>query len=135
MVTDVSETTRQGLQDLIEAAFTDGMSPADLVQAIRESFLFSADRAETIARTELGMASVAGSLEGWRASGVVEGKQWLLSDDHPEPDECDDNDDVEVGLDENFPSGDEGPPAHPNCECDVIAVVAERAGEGADEEG
>ena len=29
-----------------------------------------------------------------------------------------------IGLDEDFPSGDDAPPAHPNCVCDVAAITS-----------
>jgi hypothetical protein len=40
-----------------------------------------AKRALTIARTETAFAQVFGAIEGWRQSGVVQGKQFLLSSD------------------------------------------------------
>ena len=30
-----------------------------------------------------------------------------------------------IGIDENFPSGDEAPPYHPNCFCTLVPVLGE----------
>ncbi len=120
----ITESTREKIRALVEQAVTDGMTPDELSQAIVDDFAFSASRAELIADTELAMANVAGNLEGWRQSGVVEKKGWLLSNDHDHDDECDDNaEQGEIDLDDVFESGDDGPPAHPRCECDVYAVT------------
>jgi hypothetical protein len=64
----------------------------------------------------------------YKESGVVSGKEWLLGSEHDQDDECDDN--VAAGviaLDDSFPSGDDEAPAHPNCVCDVLPVLAEEA--------
>jgi hypothetical protein len=76
-----------------------------------------------IARTELALASVTGALDTWKESGVVTGKQWILGSEHTVEDECDENDGVVVALGDVFPSGDDGPPAHPNCVCDILSVT------------
>jgi len=123
LVTQITDATRDGLRGLIEDAFTDGMSPADLAASIRGSYLFSPERADLIAQTELGMAHVSGTLEGWKQSGVVEGKSLILSNDHDQDDECNDAADLGVvPLDSDF-DGLGDPPIHPRCECDVIPQV------------
>jgi len=120
----ISETTRARLRDLVDDAFEDGMTPEQLEAAILDLGDFSEERAETIARTELAMAQSEGAIEGWRQSGVVAGKRWLLGSEHGDPDECDENSDAGViALGDAFPSGDDTAPAHPRCTCDVIAVV------------
>jgi len=130
LVTSIEETTRAALKATIENAFTEGQSPAELAEAIRDSYWFSDARAELIADTELAMAHVSGALEGWRQSGLVQGKSWLVSDDHDVDDECDENETAGViGVDEDFPSGDDGPPAHPGCNCDVAPeLIGEEGG-------
>jgi hypothetical protein len=123
----ITEATRDNLRELIEKAYTDGMTPAQLKTAIQDSTEFSAARAKTIAKTETAMASVSGSIEGWKASGLVTGKQSLLSDDHDEDDECDEA--AEQGvipLDEAFDNSSQGPPYHPRCNCSLIAILAKQ---------
>lgn len=122
----ITETTRDNLNDLVTKAMsTDtAMGPNELRQAIIDSESFSISRADMIARTELAFADVAGNMAAYRASGVVVGKYWLLGSEHPEYDECDTNaDEGTIGIDDLFSSGDDAPPQHPNCECDVIPVT------------
>lgn len=121
----ITETTRAELRALVTHALEAGWSPAELRAAIEASTLFSPTRAAVIARTELALAHTAGNLALWTRSGVVQGKRWLIGDLHDQDDICDDN--VRAGvvpLGQAFPSGVQGPPAHPNCACVVIPVVA-----------
>lgn len=78
-----------------------------------------------IARTEPTFAESAGSLLGYAESGAVDGKGWSVED----PCEvCQGNaDDDIIPLDEEFSSGDQAPPAHPNCKCAVYAAVLAEA--------
>jgi hypothetical protein len=125
LVTDITETTRDGLRSLIEDAFTEGMTPSQLATEIADSYGFSSERAELIARTEIGMAHVEGALDGWTASGVVEGKYVVLSADHTNEDDCDDAEsEGTVPLDDDF-GGLGDPPFHPNCECSLVPVVGD----------
>jgi hypothetical protein len=121
----ITDTTRQRLRDLETKAFDEGWTPDDLATAVNE-LIDDPFRAELIADTDLARAQQEGSMAEWRESGVVEAKTWLLSNDHPFEDDCDDNADAgEIPIDEDFPSGDEAPPAHPRCHCDVAAVVGD----------
>lgn len=134
----ITETTRNDIQRLITQAVEDGMTRAELRDAIMEAGAFGADRAAMIAHTELSFANANANWESWKASGAVSKKRWLKSDDHAIPDECDLNEEAgDIPLDEPFPSGDMMHPAHPNCECDVAAVMAEEldtAPDGGDSE-
>jgi F like protein len=124
----ITESTRDGLRELVSQALADGWSGDQLRDAVVESWIFDSARAETIARTELAMAHQAGTLAAWRRSGVVEGKRWLISDLHDQDDICDINAAAGViPLDASFPSGDDTPPAHPNCECVCVADVGDDA--------
>lgn len=131
----ISESTRDDIRELVSNSYRDGVTPRDLAKQLQEAYDFSLARAKVIAQTETAKASVSGSLMGWRRSGVVQGKSWQVSDDYDQDDECGDNEDAGViALDDDFPSGDDGPPAHPSCRC---ALVPELYGEegGADETG
>lgn len=119
----IDETTRQEIQDLTVQALDNGWSNDELADAIQDSGAFSDARAEMIARTETAFADVQGSLEGWKASGLVSGKEWTVGDGCC--DECQALDGKVVALDEAFPDdGGDGPPLHPNCRCDILPVVA-----------
>jgi len=120
----ITDSTRDMLRATIKAGTEDGLSADALADKIRDSYAFSQERAQTIARTELASAHVQGNLEGWKQSGVVSKKESILSSGHDQDDECNDNADAgEIPIDADFPSGDDGPPYHPNCECDVVAIV------------
>ena len=116
LVTQISEATRDMLRSDITHALEEGWSANKLGDAISENYAFSDERAETIARTEITNADIQGNMMTYKESGVVEGKEWVLGSEHDDDDECDDNADAGViPLDEEFPSGDTEPLAHPRC--------------------
>jgi SPP1 gp7 family putative phage head morphogenesis protein len=116
----ISETTRTMLRGLITDAVETGKSGGQLSKDIREASAFSKDRADMIARTEAAYAKVQGEVVGWKESGVVGGKQWNADAENC-CDECADVDGTIIGIDDEFPLGD--PPAHPNCRCNLLAVL------------
>lgn len=131
----ITDVTRQELRDIIMKAFAEETPVPDLIEEIKDATSFSDYRAEMVARTEVQRAQVEANYDVWRKSGLVEKVQWLLSENHEQPCECDENDDEIVGIDEAFPSGDLMPPAHPGCECVVMTVEAEESeGQAQDEE-
>ena len=76
--------------------------------------------AEVVANTEIRRAVTAASLDRYR-SRKVELVTWSTSVD-PCP-VCEDNSGEAVKPGAAFSSGDDGPPAHPNCGCVLIPVV------------
>lgn len=122
--TAITEATRDLVRDTVTQAFTDGWSRDTLAERLQDAYAFSDQRADLIARTEISNAQIQGSLTGWRASGVVTQKQWILGSEHDRDDECDAAaGDGPVPLEATFSSGDDAPPAHPNCTCDLIALT------------
>jgi hypothetical protein len=123
----ITESTRDFLRSDITQAIDEGWSTQRLADTLEENYAFSEARCEMIARTEAAKADIEGNMIAYRESGVVEGKEWLISPGgHTEQDECDDNaDDGVIGLDELFSSGDDAPPLHPNCLCSVVPIVGE----------
>lgn len=95
-----------------------------MAESLSDDYAFSAGRAETIARTETAFADVQGNLIAYKESGVVAGKEWVA-----EPDCCDICAENErqgvIGLNDSFQDGTDGPPAHPNCLCDVYPVLGD----------
>lgn len=124
LVTDISNSTRDMLRDTITTSVEEGWSNSKLAAELEDMYVFSPERAETIARTETAYADIQGNLQGYRASGQVTGKQWIIAQDEY-CDECNDLDGVVVGLSEPFPDGGDGPPLHPNCRCDVLPVLSD----------
>jgi SPP1 gp7 family putative phage head morphogenesis protein len=120
----ITESTRDMLRQAVTSSLETGPSPQALADSIVQSAAFSEARAEMIARTELAMAHSEGALEGYkeaRGTGIAVYKEWLDSDGC---DECSQNADAGViDLDDTFPSGDDAPPAHPNCRCAIAPVV------------
>lgn len=112
----IAENTREMLRGDIADAIEEGWSNDKLAGVIEENYGFSAERAETIARTETAFADSAGNMTAYQESGLVSGKEWILGSEHDLDDDCNEN--AEAGvipLDEDFPSGDQAAPAHPNC--------------------
>ena len=120
----ITEGTRELLRSLVSDSIEEGWSSKRLADEVGNSTAFSDDRAELIGRTEIARASSEGNMIGWRASGVVEKKEWVP--DVGACEICQENaDDGEIELNEMFSSGDDSPPAHPRCECAVAPVVAD----------
>lgn len=119
---ELLDATRNLIRGAVEQALADGIGSKQLAKILREEFAFSAQRAETIARTEIAAASVNGSLHSWIASGVVVRKRWLLAAHACVI--CQANaDQGEIALLTLFQSGDMGPPGHPNCRCSLRPVT------------
>lgn len=126
----ITEGTREMLRSMISDAIDEGWSPQKLADAIEGHTAFGDARAEMIARTEIAHADVQGNMAAYREGGV-EKKEWILGSGHDDEDECDENAMAgPIPLDEAFPSGDDAPPAHPRCTCDVLPVVEEGKTEG-----
>lgn len=123
----IDDATREFLRTDVAQAIEEGWSNDRLADAISANYAFSDERAETVARTETAYADVNGNLDAWRASGLVDQKQWLTAPDCC--DECQDLDGETVDLDDDFPNdGGDGPPLHPNCRCDVVPVLTDSEG-------
>lgn len=80
-------------------------------------------RGELIAVTEMGNAYVKGTLTAageLKAAGLGMEKHWLPTGDQRVCPVCASNEAQGwIELDEHFPSGHDGPTAHPGCRCDV----------------
>ena len=115
---DFSATSVNRLRDAIADAWDAGGSFEQIVTAIRETFeTFSSTRAEMIAQTEVNDAYNHGRIDTAARAGFDE-KSW-----DPDGEACpicmDNVDAGWIGIDEDFPSGDFAPTAHPNCDCSI----------------
>lgn len=122
LIKGLDATTRERVRELVDQAIAEGWSNDTLADALDNDGVFGDARAEMIARTESAAADVQGNLIGWKESGVVAGKEWKTGAGCC--DECEALEGEIVPLDEEFPDGD--PPAHPNCRCDVLPVMANK---------
>jgi len=116
----VNNTTVQGL----EATLADGIAAKEGISELKarvdaEYSRFPSWRTELIARTEATAANNEGMIEGFRQSGVANGKEWInAGDDRVRPEH---QDGVGVGgeivaLNATFSNG-LGFPQEPNCRC------------------
>ncbi len=136
LVTQIEDTTRTEMRDLIAGAIEDNLSIEQIGDLIQQAYSFSEERAQLIADTEIKFANGAGALEGMQMAnheGHHVMKAWW-----PDPNACPicqgNADQGQIELDDEFESGDDAPPAHPNCECVLISVLVKENGDETDEE-
>jgi hypothetical protein len=125
---EVSQATRDFLRNAITQGIDDGLSAEAIASKIQSDYAFSAERARVIAETEVARANSWGAVEGYRearSTGLDVRKSWLrLNDACPV---CTANEEQGViDLDDLFQSGDDAPPAHPNCRCVIVPHVEEQ---------
>jgi hypothetical protein len=115
----ISDTTRDMLRKAVTKAMDEGQSNQQLSKTIRENDAFSKTRADTIARTETGMADVRGAAAGWIESGVVGGAEFNANPECCEECQGVDGDIVEFdGLEDlELP--------HPACRCSWSPLLME----------
>ncbi|CAK0767656.1 hypothetical protein CCP3SC1AL1_4240001 [Gammaproteobacteria bacterium] len=129
LVRQINGTTRKFLQGEIPAWVESGDPLEALIETLKP--MFGKVRAEMIAATEVTRAFAEGNLATWRVSGVVKGKRWYTAEDELVCPICGPLAGMEVGLDENGFTTEEGgegltaPPAHVNCRCWLQPVVGE----------
>lgn len=114
-------TTLEKVSRTLSEGISAGEGIADLRDRINSVFdEFPTYRSELIARTEATAANNRGAIEGFRQSGVANGKEWINSGDDRVRDE---HEDAPVGvggeiveLDAAFSNG-LNEPSEPNCRC------------------
>jgi len=122
----IDTTTRDEVRRIISQGLEDNIGHDDIADQIEASFTFSPERAEIIANTEIAMANSQATLDSYHeardVAGVKVKKEWQADEDPCE--DCIANMDAgAIELEDEFPSGDDAPPAHPNCECVLLPVV------------
>ena len=104
----ISDTTVSGITDQIASGLDSGLSAQDIIDSINAG-LFSNDRAEMIAGTEAQVAYNQSLLDQFRAAGITD-LVWI-SYEGACPN-C-------LAQEASFQMGDDLPPLHPNCVCEV----------------
>jgi SPP1 gp7 family putative phage head morphogenesis protein len=131
LITDLSDTTREDIKDLLEQAFEGDFDVDQLTQDIADA-IGDDERADLIARTETMRASNEGQQEAWDQAveeGLLTGterQEWIVTPDDRLCPICEPMDGVVTDLDGYFDvDGDQidGPPAHPRCRCTIGLVV------------
>ena len=114
-----SALTRTGVMKVISDYNREGSSLDQITSLIRDDFLFSAKRAEVIARTETARALGQGQKGAAVAQGRDE-KRWVTAGDSLVAPECSMNEtDGWIPTADPFSSGVDTIPNHPNCRCHV----------------
>ncbi len=123
LVRGLLDTTRDRLQIEIAEYINNSQTIGQLIERITAGGVFGQPRAHAIAVTEVTRAYAQGNLAAWRASGVVEGKQWNTNNDELVCPVCGPLAGQVVALDEPFPGNIAAPPAHPRCRCWIVPKV------------
>ena len=137
VLTQVDETTREAVREVMAQSLSLNESMSQLVERIRALPEFDNARAALIARTESTGAYNYASREAWAQSGVVMKQEWLSARDSAARDTNAEADGQVVNLDETFRVGEDeleypGDPAGDpsevcNCRCTTLPVVDESA--------
>ena len=141
----IIDYTRDLIRDRIAQGLEDNIGTpaiADSIEQLTEGedgavrSPFGSERAALIANTEVARANEQGKLVGFRGAadaGIALKKSWLTMGEAC--DVCQDNeDDGPIDLDDDFSSGDDAPPGHPNCRCVLLPETgSDEEGEGDDE--
>lgn len=124
LLDDLEQTTRTMVEGLVEEAIEKQWSVKELAEALQAEYAFSASRAATIAATEMNDALTHAELSAWEQTGLVKAIEWSKSSLEGVCTVCEANaDQGPIPIGTMFSSGDDGPPAHPNCRCALIPVV------------
>ena len=116
---NLNEASIDRLRNAVADAWDKGGSYDQIVEAIQDTFAdFSDVRAGMIAQTEVNDAYNRGRVQQAQDLGFDE-KAWA-----PDGEACEETcqpnvDQGYIGMDEDFESGDDAPPAHPNCDCSI----------------
>lgn len=121
LVNGITETTRRRLQQEIAQFVQNKESLPELIGRLED--VFGPVRAEIIGVTETTRAYAEGNRRAWKESGVIQKREWQTANDELVCPICGPLSGKVVGLDEPFPGGIDGPPAHPRCRCWVLPVV------------
>lgn len=141
---NMNKTTREQVVKTLEEGILEGEGVASLARRVNGVYdNFTDKRAFSIARTETLRASNYGSLEAYRQSGVVAGKEWLVALDERTCEFClameqkysqknlnesfFDKGEKLIGLkggvlNLNY-SDVEAPPLHPQCRCTIVPIL------------
>jgi len=123
LVTKVNDVTKDRIRQSIATSLQLGEDQTAATSRL-QSVIRDPKRAGVIARTEAVNSYSQGLLNFGDASGAV-GKEWQALN---AIDECNDLDGEQVGIGENFSSGDDAPPLHPNCRCGLRLIYKNEDG-------
>ena len=110
---DVIHTKLDRIGTALAKGLEQGLTPKETSKMI-DTIIDDPQQALIIAQTETSRAMSVASRDAYEKANI-EQVEWLVAEGC---DECQENADASpIGIDEEFPSGDTEPPAHPNCMC------------------
>lgn len=124
MITKMDEESKRQIARIVSDSIKNKRGIPGLRADIRRQFRdMTVRRADMIARTETNDALSQATLDRGKEMGV-DGKEWL-SYDGCEICETNSGDGV-IPINEMFSNGDDRPPAHPHCKCNLALAKLER---------
>jgi hypothetical protein len=119
---ELDDTTQKQLGDTISKSYTGDLTHAAVLGLVAAQFKeWAGDRSDTVALNEVSEAYHGGAADfvnDWRGGNGPVLKTWDTEDDPC--DDCQANADMEaIDSEAPFDSGDDEPPAHPNCRCSI----------------
>lgn len=125
-VEGISATTHSLLTDILVQGAMQGAGvdhiARDMTTTLRSTWPeLSSGRARTIANTEINRAMSRATRDAYSRNGI-EAQEWITTGDDRVCDVCDANE-SQGAVTTEFGSGDDYPPAHPNCRCALIPVI------------
>lgn len=122
LVDGITATTRARLSEALTGWLAAGEAFPDLRQRVAQIF-DDPRRAELIAVTETTRAIAEGNTRAWEAAQVW-GREWRTARDELVCPVCGPLHQQRAQLGQAFPGNIGNPPAHPNCRCIIVPVVA-----------
>ncbi len=127
---NITDVTKERIAEILTDAAKSGQSyqeTAKLIMAQGDAGVFSPARSQTIATTEIGNAYEVGNripMDDFQEQNPDREVQKAWQTDGETNDECAENEDEGwINIDDDFPSGDQNPLAHPNCECTTLYQI------------
>ena len=118
-ILNITDTAKNRVREVVGNALRDGQSVGSIVKEIRVLDALSPERAKVIARTETATALGQGAFKAAEHQGRDE-KRWVTQGDDGVSDDCLLNEgEGWIAIGNNFPSGVDTIPQHPNCRCNV----------------
>jgi hypothetical protein len=118
-IVNITNTTRDRVREVVGNALRDGQSVGSIVKEIKVLDALDPAKARVIARTETATALGQGA-KGAAIAQERDEKRWVTQGDDDVSDDCLLNENegwIQIG--DNFQSGVETIPQHPNCRCNV----------------
>lgn len=98
----VADTTHKAIINELSEGFKNGEGIPELSNRIKDMPEFNMKRATVVSRTEIISSSNAGTLQGYKESGVVIGKEWSSTKDERTRDHHKEAEGQRVKLDDSF---------------------------------